>query len=194
MILSWEKHAENIKKATFPGVVSNHHLHNVAGVAVALAEMMEFGKTYSQQIIRNAKALGQALHERGFKVLGEHKGFTQSHVLLVDVTELGDGGNIENELEKANIIINRNLLPWDIREGRHYMNPGGIRLGTSEITRLGMEEQEMEVIAEFIKRVIRDKEPPEKVREDVTNFRKDFQKVQFCFEKLRDAYEYIEIK
>ncbi len=194
MILSWEKHAEKIKKATFPGVVSNHHLHNVAGVAVALAEMMEFGRKYSQQIIRNAKALGQALHERGFKVLGEHKGFTQSHVLLVDVTEIGDGGKIENELEKANIIINRNLLPWDIREGRHYMNPGGIRLGTSEITRLGMEEQEMEVIAEFIKRVIKDKEPPEKVREDVTNFRKDFQKVHFCFEKLRDAYEYIEIK
>jgi len=193
-ILSWEKHAEKIKKATFPGVVSNHHLHNVAGVAVALAEMMEFGRTYSRQIIRNAKALGQALHERGFKVLGEHKGFTQSHVLLVDVTEIGDGGNIENELEKANIIINRNLLPWDIREGRHYMNPGGIRLGTSEITRLGMEEQEMEVIAEFIKRVIEDKEPPEKVREDVTNFRKDFQKVHFCFEKLSDAYEYIEIK
>jgi len=189
-----EKHAERIKRATFPGVVSNHHLQNVAGVAVALAEMLEFGRKYAKQVIKNAKALGQALYERGFKVLAEHKGFTESHVLLIDITEYGDGGKIEKELEKANIIINRNLLPWDIREGRHYMNPGGIRLGTSELTRLGMKEKEMEEIAEFIKRVIVDKEPTGKVKEDVAEFRKNFQKVHFCFEKLRDAYEYIEIK
>ena len=194
MILSLEKHAERIKKATFPGVVSNHHLQNMAGVAVALAEMLEFGRKYAKQIISNAKALGQALYERGFKVLAEHKGFTESHVLLVDITEHGDGGKIEEELEKANVVINRNLLPWDIREGRHYMNPGGIRLGTSEITRLGMEEKEMEEIAEFIKRVIVEKEPSEKVKKDVTEFRKKFQKVHFCFDKLRDAYEYIEIR
>ena len=194
MILSLEKHAERIKKATFPGVVSNHHLHNMAGVAVALAEMLEFGRKYAKQIISNAKALGQALYERGFKVLAEHKGFTESHVLLVDIIEYGDGGEIEKQLEKANIIINRNLLPWDIQEGRHYMNPGGIRLGTSEITRLGMEEKEMEEIAEFIKRVIVEKEPSEKVKKDVAEFRKNFQKVHFCFDKLRDAYEYIEIR
>ena len=74
------------------------------------------------------------------------------------------------------------------------MNPGGIRLGTSEITRLGMEGKEMEEIAEFIKRVIVDKEPAERVKEDVAEFRKNFQKLHFCFEKLRDAYEYIKIK
>ncbi len=194
MILSLEKHAERIKRATFPGVVSNHHLHNVAAVAVALAETLEFGSKYARQVIKNAKALGQALYERGFKVLAEHKGFTESHVLLIDITQYGDGGEIENELEKANLIINRNLLPWDIQEGRHYMNPGGVRLGASEITRLGMKEKEMEEIAEFIKRVIVEKEPPERVQEDVAEFRKDFQKVHFCFEKLRDAYEYIEIR
>ncbi len=194
MILSWTKYEEKIKKATFPGVVSNHHLQNVAGVAVALTEMLEFGRKYAKQVIKNAKALGQALYERGFKVLGEHKGFTESHVLLIDITEHGDGGKIEKELEKANIIINRNLLPWDIREGRHYMNPGGIRLGTSEITRLGMKEKEMEEIAEFIKRAIVDKEPAEKVKEHVVGFRKNFQKIHFCFEKPGDAYGYIEIK
>ncbi len=156
--------------------------------------MLEFGRKYAKQVIKNAKALGQALYERGFKVLGEHKGFTESHVLLIDITEHGDGGKIEKELEKANIIINRNLLPWDIREGRHYMNPGGIRLGTSEITRLGMKEKEMEEIAEFIKRAIVDKEPAEKVKEHVVGFRKNFQKIHFCFEKPGDAYGYIEIK
>jgi len=156
--------------------------------------MLEFGKEYVPQIIRNSKALGQALYERGFDVLAEHKGFSESHVVLVDITRYGDGGMIEEELEKANIILNRNLLPWDIKAGRHFMHPGGIRLGTSELTRLGMREKEMESIAEFMKRAVIDKESPEKVREDVVEFRKDFQKVQYCFEDLTKAYEYIKIR
>ncbi len=193
MVVSWEKYADKIKRATFPGLVSNHHLHNVAGVVVALAEMMEFGKEYTSQIVRNSKALGQAMYEKGLKVLAEHKGFTQSHVLLVDITEHGDGGNLEEQLEKANIILNRNLLPWDIREGRHFMHPGGIRLGTSEITRIGMKENDMVDIADFIKRIILDKESTEKVAKDVSEFRKNFQKIHYCFEKASQAYEYIEL-
>jgi len=193
-VLSWEKHAEKIKRATFPGMVSNHHLHAVAGVTIACAEMLEFGKEYAGQIVKNAKALAQALYERRFNVLAEHKGFTQSHVILIDITKHGDGGTIEETLEKANIIINRNLLPWDIKEGRHFMHPGGIRLGVSEVTRLGMKESEMTEIAEFIKRVIVDKEPLEKVRADVTEFRKDYEKVHYCFENTTEAYKYIRIR
>ena len=193
MVASWEKHEERIKKATFPGLVSNHHLHSVAGVSVALAEMMEFGKEYAEQIILNAKALGQALFENGFNVLAEHKGFTESHVLLIDVTKQGDGGSIEAELEKANIIINRNLLPWDIREGRHFMHPGGVRLGTSEVTRLGMKQSAMEEIAHFMRRVVLDKEPPEKVRQDVAEFKRDFQEIHYCFEKGTEAYSYLKL-
>jgi glycine hydroxymethyltransferase len=193
-VLSWEKYAEQIKKATFPGMVSNHHLHALAGVAIACAEMLEFGKDYTRQIVKNSKALGQALHERGFKVLAEHKGFTESHVILIDIIEQGDGGTIEEMLEKGNIIINRNLLPWDIKAGRHFMHPGGIRLGTSEVTRLGMKESEMTEIAEFIKRVVIDKESVEKVKKDVAAFRRDYQKVHFCFENATDAYEYTKIR
>lgn len=193
-ILSWEKHAEKLKKATFPGMVSNHHLHAVAGLAVACAEILEFGKEYASQVIKNAKALGQALYEQGFNVLAEHKGFTQSHVILVDITKLGDGGTIEETLEKANIIINRNLLPWDIKEGRHFMHPGGIRMGVSEVTRLGMKESEMKEIAEFFKRVLIDKEPVEKVAADVAEFRKGYQKVHYCFENSTEAYKYIKIR
>lgn len=191
MVVSWERYAEKIKKATFPGLVSNHHLHSVAGVAVALAEMLEFGREYAGQIVRNAKALGQALYERGFRVLAEHKGFTESHVLLIDITEHGDGGSIEEQLEKANIIANRNLLPWDIRQGRHFMHPGGIRLGTSEVTRLGMKEDEMVEIADFIQRVVLDKESTEKVGGEVAEFRKGFQTVQYCFEKAAQAHAYV---
>lgn len=193
-VLSWNKHADAIKKATFPGMVSNHHLHALAGVTIACTEMLEFGKEYTQQIVKNAKALAQALYERGFKVLAEHKGFTESHVILIDITQYGDGGTTEETLEKANIIINRNLLPWDIKEGRHFMHPGGIRLGTSEVTRLGMKEPEMVEIAEFIKRVIIDKEDIQKVKKDVAEFRRQYQKVHHCFESATKAYEYIKIR
>ncbi len=193
-VLSWNKHADKIKRATFPGMVSNHHLHALAGVTIACAEMMEFGRDYVRQVVRNAKALGQALHERGFNVLAEHKGFTESHVIIIDITKQGDGGTLEEQLEKANVIINRNLLPWDIKEGRHFMHPGGIRLGTSEVTRLGMKENEMKEIAEFIKRAIIDKEDVKKVKADVAEFRKDYQKVHYCFENATEAYSYIKIR
>jgi glycine hydroxymethyltransferase len=193
-VVSWNQHADKIKRAVFPGMVSNHHLHAVAGLAIACAEMLEFGKEYTRQIVKNSKALAQALYESGFKVLAEHKGFTESHVVLIDITQQGDGGTIEELLEKANIIINRNLLPWDIKEGRHFMHPGGIRLGTSEITRLGMKESQMPEIAEFIKRVVLDKEDVEIVKGDVAEFRKDFQTVHYCFENAAEAYKYIKIR
>ena len=193
-ILSWEKNAEKIKRATFPGMVSNHHLHAVAGLTIACAEMLEFGNEYAAQVVKNAKALAQALCERGFNVLAEHKGFTQSHAILIDIVKHGDGGSIEETLEKANIIINRNLLPYDIKEGRHFMHPGGIRMGVSEVTRLGMKESEMVEIAEFVKRVVINKEALEKVRADVAQFRKDFQKVHYCFEDATEAYKYIRIR
>jgi glycine hydroxymethyltransferase len=193
-ILSWEKNAEKIKKATFPGMVSNHHLHEVAGLTIACAEILEFGKDYAAQVVKNAKALAQALYERGFNVLAEHKGFTESHVILIDIVKLGDGGTIEETLEKANIIINRNLLPWDIKEGRHFMHPGGIRMGVSEVTRLGMKESEMGEIAEFVKRVVIDSQPLGKVRADVAAFRNAYQKVHYCFENTTEAYKYIKVR
>lgn len=193
-VLSWSKYADRIKRATFPGMVSNHHLHALAGVTIACTEMLEFGGDYTRQVVKNARALAQALHEKGFKVLAEHKGFTESHVILIDVTQQGDGGTIEETLERANIIINRNLLPWDIKEGRHFMHPGGIRLGTSEVTRIGMKESEMIEIAEFISRVVVDKEGVSKVKEDIAEFRKDFQRVHYCFEEAAEAYKYIRMR
>jgi glycine hydroxymethyltransferase len=192
-LLSWSRHADAIKRATFPGMVSNHHLHALAGLTIACAEMQRFGKAYTQQTIKNAKALGQALHERGLKVLAEHKGFTESHVVLVDITEQGDGGTLEETLEKANIIINRNLLPWDIKEGRHFMHPGGIRLGTSEVTRLGMKEPEMVEIANLIKRVVIDKEGVSEVKTDVNEFRKAYQRVHYCFDDAAEAHKYMKL-
>ncbi len=193
MILCTKELADRINRAVFPGVVSNHHLHAVAALVVTLAEMMKFGKEYASQIIKNAKALGKALYDQGINVLCADLGFTQSHILLADITKYGDGGTIEQKLENANIILNRNLLPWDPRQGRNYKHPGGIRIGTSEVTRLGMKEREMKTIAEFIVRVVVDGEPEERIAQEVAEFRKEYQKICYCFESPIEAYEYISL-
>jgi glycine hydroxymethyltransferase len=194
IIVSLEKYADSIKKAVFPGNTSSHHLHHVAGKAIALAESLEFGKEYAKQVIRNAKTLAQSLANFGFTVLGEKRGYTESHQLAVDVSKFGDGGTIEKELEKANIILNRQLLPGDIKSGKHYMHPSGIRIGVPEVTRLGMKENEMKEIASFIKQVVIDKSDTKKVSSAVAEFREQFQKVQYAFENSTDAYEYIKIR
>jgi glycine hydroxymethyltransferase len=193
IIVSLEKYSEAIKKAIFPGNTSSHHLHHVAGKAIALAESLEFGKEYAKQVIRNAKALAEALAGFGFGVLGEKRGYTASHQLAVDVSMFDDGGTVEKDLEKANIILNRQLLPGDIKAGRHYMHPSGVRIGVPETTRLGMKESEMKEIANFIKRVIVEKQDPSIVRKDVADFRKQFQKVHYAFDNAVGAYEYISL-
>jgi glycine hydroxymethyltransferase len=194
MVASQGKYEEQIKRATFPGLTSNHHLHAMAGTAIALAEMLEFGREYAAAIVRNARALGEALNGNGLPVLGEKRGFTESHLILVDVTKYGDGGTMEQKLEKAGIIVNRNLLPMDIKMGRHYMHPGGIRLGVSEVTRLGMGPSEMKEVAQFITRVVVKDEPTEKVRVDIHEFRRRYQKVHYCFDSATEGYEYIRIR
>ena len=194
MVLSFDKYAEEIKKSVFPGNTSNHHLHSVAGKAIAFAEMIEFGEEYSVQTVKNARALAEALSSKGIVVLGEKNGFTASHQIAVDVSKYGDGGKFEHELEEANLIANRQLLPGDIKAGRDYKRPGGIRLGSSEVTRLGMKESEMQEIANFIHRIIVNKETPESVKKDVIEFRSQFTKVHYAFETLSDAYKYIKIR
>ncbi|MDO8123654.1 MAG: serine hydroxymethyltransferase [Candidatus Hermodarchaeota archaeon] len=195
-IVAHEEFADRIKRGVFPALHSNHHLHHVAAKAVAMAEMIAFGKEYSKQIIKNAQALGSALMEEGFKVLAEHKGFTKSHVLLIEVANspLQNGRAVEETLEEANIIINRNLLPWDKRFGRDYIRPGGIRLGTSEVTRLGMKEEEMSQIAEFMRKIVFDQKSPKLVAKEVAQFRKKFQKVHYAFDTARDAYDYVKLR
>ena len=194
LVLGSEKYAEPIKKATFPGLTSSHHIHHMAGKAVAFAEALEFGKDYAVQTIKNAKALASSLNDIGFKVLGEKRGYTESHQTVVNVLDYDDGGKIEAELEKANIIVNRQLIPGDLKAKRHYMHPGGIRLGTSELTRLGMKETEMQQIASFIKQVVIEKKDPKSLVSEVTEFRKAYQKTEYCFDNKLGAYEYVKLR
>ena len=194
LVLAFEKNAEVIKKAMFPGLTSSHHIHHMAGKAVAFAEALEFGKDFAAQTIKNAKALAEELNNLGFKVLGEKKGFTQSHQTVVNVLDYGDGGKIEADLEKANIIVNRQLVPGDLKAKRHYMHPGGIRLGSSEVTRLGMKESDMQQIASLIKNVVIDNKDAKEVASQVLEFRKNFQKTQYCFDNKLGAYEYVKLR
>jgi len=180
VILCRGKLRGRIDHAAFPGLVSNHHPHHVAGYAIALAEMQKFGQEYAKQIVKNAKALGQAMHESGFNVLCEHKGFTESHQLLVDISELGNGIEIAERMERANIILNKNLLPWEPM--KNARNPSGIRIGVQELTRTGMKGLEMKEIAGLMKRVAIDNEDPTKVKEDVIELKKNFTRVKYCFD------------
>src|SRR6059058_3291873 len=151
--------------AVFPVLAATHQVNRVAALAVAAAEMITYGKVYMAQIVRNAQALGAALARRGVPVLGEHKGYTATHQVIADVRQFSGGLEVAQRLARANIITNKNLIPADKPED--WNHPGGLRIGTTEITRLGMKEQEMETIADFMARVLVEQEAPEEVVDDV---------------------------
>lgn len=172
---------EPITDMIFPALAATHQVNRVAALAVAAAEFIAFGKEYMDQIVTNAKHLGKALHDRGISVLGSNKGFTETHQVIVDVEEFGGGYEMAHMLADANIITNKNLIPKDRAED--WDNPSGLRIGTIEITRLGMKEQEMEYIADLIAEVLRKEEKPEKVKAKIIELRASFNKLHYCFEE-----------
>ena len=179
-----EKFLKRLQRAVFPGVVSNHHLHAMAALGITLAEFLAFGREYADQIVRNAKALAGGLHERGIKVLAEKHGFTESHAIALDVAAFGGGASVAKGLEEANIITNKNLLPWDTSP----VKPSGVRLGSQELTRLGMKEPQMREVADLFARRIVKGEAAEKIAADVAAIRKEFNTVHFCFTKGAEAH------
>lgn len=181
LILSSEEEVfKPTSKAVFPWFVSNHHLHRLPALAVTGLEMKYFGHEYATQVVKNAKKLAESLSSSGFKVVGEALGFTKSHQVAVDVSSCGGGAHAAKLLEEANIIVNKNMLPWDSPESVN--DPSGLRMGTQEMTRYGMREGDMEELALFMKRVLLDKEDPALVKKDVTDFRKQFLRVGYAFE------------
>jgi len=191
IILSWDKYANILKRAAFPSNLSNHHLHSVAAKAIAFAEMLEFGKEYASAIIKNAQTLAESLATEGVKVIGENVGYTQSHQVLVDVSEVG-GGVLERELEKANIIANRNMIHSDIKANRHFENPGGLRFGVQELTRLGMDTGEMKYIAKLIGDVILRRKSIDDVKKEVVSLRSQYKEIKYAF-KSTPAYQYFDL-
>lgn len=194
LVLSFNRHAEVLKKAAFPSNLSNHHLHHVAGKAVALAEFLAFGREYAAATVKNAQALASALSSLGIRVFGEKMGYTKSHQVLIDVSEFEGGGVLEKELERANIIVNRNMIPSDIKAGRHFDNPGGLRFGVQEVTRLGMGTDDMDRIAELIDRVIRKRRDSASVAKDVEALRREHVGLKYAFDTQKEAYAYVRMR
>ncbi len=186
IILCKDNISKKIDDAVFPGVVSNHHLHHLAALGIATSEMLEFGSAYAKQIIKNAKALGQELYELGFNVLCEDQGFTESHQIAIDVSNIGRAAKLSKDFESNNIILNKNLFPWD--DVNRSDDPSGIRIGTQEITRRGLKESHMAEIAAYIKRVAVD---GENIKDEVAEFIKQHNKVYYAF-KEDEAYKYVD--
>jgi len=175
-----KKNWKKIENTVFPGILSNHHIFRLPALAICALEMNEFGKDYASQIIKNAKVLAKLLYKAGFQVLAKEEGFTKSHQVIVDVKKFGGGRQVSEKLEKVNIIINKIALPYDTDKDATE-NPSGIRIGVQELTRIGMKEKEMKIIADFMRKIILDKITPKKVKAQVIKFRKKFQKVEYCF-------------
>ncbi|HEV2429258.1 MAG TPA: serine hydroxymethyltransferase [Thermoplasmata archaeon] len=180
---------KRLRSGAFPGVTSNHHLHTMAALAVSLAEHLAFGRDYARQVVANAQALGQALHERGFDVLAPSLGFTKSHTIAVRVTSEGGGEAVAKRLADAGIITNKNLLPGDTSP----KHPGGIRLGSPEVTRVGMRAPEMARIAGLFDDLLHKGRPIDQVRADAEALKRDFTGVRYCFGAGEAAYRYYDL-
>ncbi len=140
--------AESVDRAVFPGIQGGPFMHTIAAKAVAFKEAMEPAfKAYQSQVVKNAKALAEALMGNGFRLVS---GGTDNHLMLIDLTATYkqlSGRQAADHLEDAGIIVNKNTIPLDKRSAT---TTSGIRLGTPMITGRGMKETEMQMIADLI--------------------------------------------
>lgn len=180
-IIAWhdELLATPITSTIFPVLTGSHQINRVAALAVATAEQLEFGHAYMSGTVANARALGAALADAGFAVFAAERGYTETHQLIVDVSPIAPGIEAAARLERANLMVNKMLLPTD--PDTPDAEPSGIRLGTVEVTRLGMGAEQMTVLASLLRRVLIEGEAPETVRADVEELRAGFQRLYYCF-------------
>ena len=181
-ILVWDDPdlTEPLTTAVFPVLAATHQVNRVAALAVSAAEMIAYGQHYMAQIVANARALGAALDRRGIPMLAAQKGYTTTHQVIANVRQFGGGLQVAHRLARANIITNKNLIPGD--QPTDWDRPSGLRIGTTEITRLGMREPQMETIADFIAAVLVEGRAPEDLVDDVVAFRAPYQTIYYCFE------------
>ena len=173
LILSQSKHAKKIDSSVFPGVQGGPHNHSIAALAVALkeAETPKF-KEYTQQIVKNSKALANRLLHHGFHLI---TGGTDNHLILIDMSRKKITGRMmANSLDAAGLVCNANTIPFDT--GTPF-NPSGIRIGTPAVTSRGMMESEMNQIADWIDLVSQNINQPSKldqIQKEVKEFCSQF--------------------
>ena len=152
IIMTSEEHADAVDSAVFPGAQGGPLMHNIAGKAVGFKEALdpEF-EAYAQQVVDNARALGDRLQDHGFSLVS---GGTDTHLVLVDLRDSHPdttGGEAEDALEEVGVVLNKNTVPG---ETRSPFNPSGIRAGTPGITTRGFDEAACEQVADVIYRVV----------------------------------------
>jgi glycine hydroxymethyltransferase len=157
MILCKKEHRKAINKSVFPGLQGGPHNQTTAGIAVAAHEASQPAfKTYAENIVRNAKALAEALLARGFDLV---TGGTDNHLIVIDLTNRGvPGKTAAIALARAGIVCNSNTVPFDPRKP---FDPSGIRIGTPAVTSRGMGIGEMERIARWIDEGVSHHEDPQ---------------------------------
>jgi len=184
-----EKAVKKIQFAIFPLSASNTHLGRLPALSIAALEMKLFGAELARQTVKNAQTAGQHLYENGVKVLAEKKGFTQSHQIAVDIRNFGGGKKIAQDLEDANIILNKNLLPYDDQSSKD--DPSGLRIGFQDVTRRGFKEGDIKHLCDLMLDVIKGNRKPAQVKEDVLSLKKEFNQVKYCFQNVEEALSYI---
>lgn len=161
MILCKEDYAKKIDKSVFPGMQGGPLMHVIAAKAVSFKEALsEDFKTYSKQIIKNARFLNEALSEAGVRVVS---GGTDNHLLLLDVTPLELTGKVaEKVLDNIGITTNKNTIPFDPESP---FVTSGVRIGTAAVTTRGFGEAEMKEIAEIISLTLKNHEDEATLKE-----------------------------
>ena len=173
LILSREEFGKTINSRVFPGIQGGPLMHIIAGKAVCFGEALrpEF-HAYAQQIIDNARTLADVLAAGGLRLMS---GGTDNHLMVVDVTPLGIGGKLaEQVLDRCSITVNKNMIPYDQRKP---MDPSGIRVGTPALTTRGMGVAEMKTIGGWILEALRaadDASVHESIRSQIRELCADF--------------------
>lgn len=183
-----EKAVKKIQFAVFPLSASNTHLGRLPALGIAALEMKLFGSELARQIVINAQTAGQYLYENGINVLCSSKDFTRSHQLAVDVCDFGGGKKVAKDLESSNIILNKNLLPYDNQDDRD--NPSGLRIGFQDVTRRGFREGDIKHLCDLMISVIKGRRKPLEVREDVIALKREFNQVKYGFQSVSEALNY----
>ena len=164
----------DIKSRAFPGSTSNHHLGTLLGLLMAAYEMNTFKEEYQARVRQNARDFARSLKDKGISVEGEESdGFTETHQVLIRISDYGNGMDIARRLEDNSIVTNYQALPDD----ETFLEPSGIRMGVQEMTRFGMGKADFDVLAGYIAEVVLHNLP---VKSEVEAFRKNFLTMHYC--------------
>jgi glycine hydroxymethyltransferase len=173
LILSKKEFAEKIDRAVFPGVQGGPLEHVIAAKAICFKEDLEEEfKEYQKQIALNARVMVGVFKENNFRIVS---GGTDNHLFIVDISSTESSSmEIQDELEKVGIFVNRNKIPFDQRSA---FNPSGIRMGTPAITSRGLKEKESKEVANLVSELIKNiksESVKEKVKERIKEISEEF--------------------